>query len=457
MPIGNRLFLTDSYKITHWKQYPPNTTNVYSYFESRGGQYEKTLFFGLQYILREYMEKPITMQEVLEAEMLYDLHLGKGCFNRNGWDHIVADHGGNIPLRIKAVPEGSIIPTGNVLMTVENTCDACYWLTNFFETLLVQVWYPTTVATISKEMKNVITAALEKSGDPGLVDFKLHDFGCRGVSSMETALIGGMAHLVNFKGTDTVPGLIGAKRYYDEECAGFSIPAAEHSTITSWGQTGEYEAYKNMLDQYPSGLVAVVSDSYNIYDACSVLWGSRLREQVLGRDGCLIVRPDSGIPHEVVPKVLDILGEKFGYTVNQKFFKVLDPHVRVIQGDGIEPSNQAIEKIYQACMQAGWSADNVAFGSGGGLLQKMNRDTQKFAFKCSSIVRGGNEVDVFKQPVGASWKASKKGRLMLTHYDGEYMTRKYDPTLKDALVLVYENGQLKRNWKFKEVRDRVCA
>jgi nicotinamide phosphoribosyltransferase len=355
------------------------------------------------------------------------------------------------------VPEGSTIPTGNVLMTVENTCAKCYWLTNFMETLLVQVWYPSTVATISREMKKVIYAALKKSGDVGLIDFKLHDFGCRGVSSMESALIGGMAHLINFKGTDTVPGLVGARRYYDEECAGFSIPAAEHSTITSWGRTGEYEAFSNMLAQYPTGLVAVVSDSFNIYDACSVLWGTRLKDSVMGRDGTLVVRPDSGTPHEVVPKILDILGSKFGYTVNSKFFKVLDPHIRVIQGDGIEPQNQTIERIYQAMFQHGWSADNIAFGSGGGLLQKMNRDTQKYAFKCSSIVRDGKEVDVYKQPVDAGWKASKMGRLMLYNGLEGYETTRFKEGLRDELQLVFENGTIMRNFKFKEIRDRVCV
>ena len=451
--MENRLSLTDSYKISHSVQYPPGTTNVYSYFESRGGQFAETVFFGLQYILKEYLSDPLQPWEVEDAQTLYDAHLGPGIFNRKGFDHILKDHVGKWPLRIKAVPEGTVVPTGNVLMTVENTCPQCYWLTNFFETLLVQTWYPSTVCGVSREMKRVILDALNKTGDPALVNFKLHDFGCRGVSSMESARIGGMAHLVNFMGTDTVPGLVGARRYYNESMAGFSIPAAEHSTITAWGRSGEREAFENMLVQYPTGLVAVVSDSYNIFDACSVLWGTVLRDKVLGRDGTLVVRPDSGVPHIVVPQILDILGEKFGFTTNSKFYKVLDPHIRVIQGDGID--YEETKRILGAMMEKGWSADNVAFGMGGGLLQKLDRDTQKYAFKCSSIIRDGKEVDVYKQPVGASWKASKKGRLGLIKWsNGSYVTM--SDSKFNLLQTVYENGVLLKDQSFVDVRKRAA-
>ncbi|KAH8046764.1 nicotinamide phosphoribosyltransferase [Aureococcus anophagefferens] len=293
-------------------------------------------------------------------------------------------------------------------MTVENTDPACFWLTNFVETLLVQVWYPMTVATHSREQKKVVAKYLDVTGDVAGLGFKLHDFGFRGVSSVETAGVGSCAHLVNFLGTDTVAGLVVAKDYYGaESAAGFSIPASEHSTITSWGESQEVDAMRNMLEVYPAGLVACVSDSYDIFKACGDLWGTQLKDAVLARDGCLVVRPDSGDPPSTAMRVLAILGDKFGKEKNDKGYWVLDSHVRVIWGDGID--YEMICAVLSTLADAGWSADNIGFGSGGGLLQKLNRDTQKCAFKCSSIVVDGAARDVFKDPVTDKGKASKKG------------------------------------------------
>merc|ERR1712151_1393474 len=194
---------------------------------------------------------------------------------------------------------GTVLPYKNVLFTMENTDPKCFWLTNYLETLLVQVWYPTTVCTQSREQKKIIKTWMTKTGCTEQVDggahlFKLHDFGFRGVSSVESAALGGAAHLVNFRGTDTLAALMMVNDCYGSECAGFSIPASEHSTITSWGKEREVMAFKNMLEQYPTGLVACVSDSYNIYDACEKLWGDKLKAEIENRDGTLIVRPDSG-------------------------------------------------------------------------------------------------------------------------------------------------------------------
>src|SRR5215472_11304053 len=249
----NLILQTDSYKFTHWKQYPPGTEFVYSYLESRGGMFAQTLFFGLQYYLKEYLQGQVaTEQDVAEAQSFVDQHLGPGLFNREGWLHIVRNHGGRLPVAIKAVEEGSIVDVQNVLMTIENTDPACWWLPNYLETLLLKVWYPITVATLSRAIRRVFLAALERSGDPALIDFKLHDFGYRGVSSEETAGIGAAAHLVNFKGTDTVAGIRILRKYYESrDMEGFSIPAAEHSTITSWGRENEARAYENMLAQFP--------------------------------------------------------------------------------------------------------------------------------------------------------------------------------------------------------------
>jgi nicotinamide phosphoribosyltransferase len=305
-------------------------------------------------------------------------------------------------------------------------------------------------------MKELILHYLVRTGDPSLIDFKLHDFGFRGVTCPEQAALGGAAHLVNFKGTDTVAGVVLASEFYREPCAGYSIPAAEHSTITSWGKEHEVDACRNMLLQYPHGMVATVSDSYDVFHCCENIWGGTLKNEVLARDGVLVVRPDSGDPLIVVVKVLDILGERFGFSTNAKGFKVLHPKVRVIQGDGID--FKSLDGILSAITSAGWSADNIAFGSGGGLLQKLNRDTQRFAFKCSWVKIGDEEREVFKQPVTDNSKRSKAGRLKLVHQDGEHGTvfatvPSSDPR-QDQLQFVFRNGELLVDQTFAQIRER---
>ena len=450
----NIILLTDSYKVSHYKQYPAETTQIYSYFESRGGDFENLTFFGLQYYLKEYLVgQVVTQAKIDQAEKLFAAHFGnENLFNKSGWEYILKEHNGHLPVRIKAVPEGMVIPTHNVIMTVENTDPNCFWLTNFLETLLVHMWYPCTVATISRGVKSLITKYLEQTGDPSTIDFKLHDFGFRGVSSVEGASIGGAAHLVNFMGTDTVVALTFIQEYYNtDDMFGYSIPAAEHSTITSWGQAQEVDAYRNMLDQYPEGLVAVVSDSYDVYYACEKLWGEVLKEKILGRNGTLVVRPDSGVPKDVVLKCVEILGDKIGFSVNEKGYKVLNPHIRVIQGDGV--NYESIGEILENLKTHGWSADNVGFGMGGALLQKVHRDTQKFAFKCSCATVNGEDRDVFKDPVTDHGKKSKKGRLKLVYEHGQYQTKAIHEAGEDILQTVFENGVILREIDFEEVKE----
>ena len=458
--LNNICWLTDSYKVSHFKQYPPGTRRVYSYFESRSGStYPEVCFFGLRYFLERYLAgEVVTSEKIDAAESLFRQHFGGDVFNRAGWQHILDKHGGRLPIVIKAVPEGTIVPESNVLMTVENTDDEAYWLTNWLETLLVQVWYPSTVATQSRAMKQVLLRYLRETGDPNLISFKLHDFGFRGVTCPEQAALGGAAHLVNFQGTDTIPGLLLSRQFYGCEMAGFSIPAAEHSTITSWGEERELDAMRNMLMQYPTGLVACVSDSFDIFRACSDYWGGTLKDAVLARDGVLVVRPDSGDPPTVVVEVLRRLGESFGTTTNSLGFRVLHPKVRVIQGDGIDFA--MLGKILSAMKEAGWSADNIAFGSGGGLLQKLNRDTQRFAFKCSSVVVGDQEREVFKRPVTDDGKKSKAGRLKLI-CDGDVRFRTVPESQAtnrpNELRVVFENGRLAERDSFTEIRQRAAV
>ena len=452
----NLVLQTDSYKFTHWKQYPPGTEFVYSYLESRGGMFEQTLFFGLQYYMFEYLSGAVvTAEDVAEAREFVDRHIAPGVFNFDGWMYIVRQLGGKLPVVIKAVAEGTLVDVQNVLMTIENTDPHCYWLPNYLETLLLKVWYPITVGTLSNAIRKVLLGALERSGDPALIDFKLHDFGYRGVSSEETAAIGASAHLVNFKGTDTVAGIRCLQRYYQStEMEGFSIPAAEHSTITAWGRENELRAYDNMLTQFPSGLVAVVSDSYNVYDACEKLWGEMLHDKVLQREGVLVVRPDSGYPRDVVLKVLEILGRKFGHQSNIKGYRVLNSKVRVIQGDGV--NYWTIQDTLTAMMRAGWSADNITFGMGGALLQQLNRYTQKFAFKTSAVTVKGEDHPVYKDPVEGHDKVSKRGRLALRRINGKWSTQSVtrengDP--RDLLRTVFKDGEVVLTQTVGEIRE----
>ncbi|MFH4982297.1 hypothetical protein AB6A40_009006 [Gnathostoma spinigerum] len=394
-PVENVLFLADSYKVTHHSQYPQGTTHIYSYFESRGGKFPEVCFFGLQYILKRWLVGPVVTKEMVkEAKDFYRSHFENlDVFNEEGWNHIVDMHGGRLPLRIKAVPEGSVVPVRNVLFTVENTDPVVPWLTNWFETLLVQVWYPLTVCTNSRAQKAIIARYLAETSDSmESLPYKLHDFGYRGSSSVESAAIGGAAHLVNFVGTDTIAGLQLCRKYYSSPMAGFSVPAAEHSTITAWNKSGESAAYLNMLKQFPVGTVSVVSDSYDVFNAVSNIWGDELRQYVLDRanKGRLVIRPDSGDPSQVVLKVLALLAEKFPVEKNRKGYRVLPPYLRIMQGDGV--SYETIGKILEAVKKSGWSTDNVVFGTGGALLQKLDRDTQKCAFKCSHVIIDGEAL-----------------------------------------------------------------
>lgn len=454
----NIILATDGYKLSHYKQYPPGTEVVYSYMESRGGKFPSTIFFGLQYFLRRYLEGPVVTQEKIdEAEEKIRAYFGGAdYFNREGWEYILREHGGCLPVSIKAVPEGTDVPTGNVLITIENTDPKCYWLTNYLETMLVEVWYPTTVATLSNYVRRKLLGYLRKTGSDAGVDFMFHDFGYRGVSSQESAGIGGAAHLLNFEGTDTIAAIELLREYYDpdpESPIAVTIPASEHSTITSWGEDREVDAMRNMLTSYPKGPVACVSDSYNIWRACSDYWGRELRMLVNSRDGVLVVRPDSGDPAKVDVKCLNLLGEAFGFQENERGFKVLNPKVRLIQGDGVD--YETIDTVLSEMMHEGWAAENIAFGCGGALLQRLDRDTQKFAFKCSSIRIDGEWSEVYKDPVTDPGKKSKRGRLVLDKHSMKTQKATPGDASSDLLQEVFRNGDLLVTYTLGDVRERA--
>lgn len=461
----NIITKTDSYKVCHWNQYPKGTKYVYSYFESRNGaKFDKTLFFGLQYILKKHLEGTVVTQEKIDrAEQLFKNHFGNDhYFNKTGWEYILKNHKGRLPVKIKAVPEGTIVPVSNVLMTIENTDPNCYWLTNYLETILSQVWYPCTVATLSKETKNLIREYLHFTSDSkdGL-NFMLHDFGYRGASSDETASIGGAAHLVNFMGTDTLCAMELAAHYYNAslESLAFSVAATEHSIMTARGEGGEEEIVQQLLSDYTKGILSVVADSYDIYNFVENIVGKKFKEQILSREGVFVVRPDSITPQHRTPEeemvwIANSLWKSFGGKVNSKGFKVINPKIRILYGDGIDISG--VDKILKNLADNKYSTENIAtFGMGGGLLQKVNRDTQRFAFK-SSAQKGLDGVwhDVFKNPKDQS-KTSKKGRFRLIKSpQGKFETVDITDPREDVLKIVFLDGRVICQYNFDEIRSR---
>jgi len=476
--LGNIIVNTDAYKTSHFLQLPPGAAQMCSYIESRGGKYDEVVSFGMQSFVKEYLTRQITKESIDEAER-YIVGFLKLPFNRAGWEYIVEKHNGYLPLEIETVAEGSVIPTHNVTTQIINTDPNCAWLPGYIEDgILRATWYMNTVATKSYQCKqNIREHMLKSCDDLSKLPYMLNDFGARAATSSESAALGGMAHLVNFTGSDTVLGVMAADLYYNYQPEFQGVPAAEHSTITSWGKDHEVDAYRNMLKQFSGDgkILAVVSDSYNLYNALENIWGDELRDEVINNGGMVVVRPDSGDPVEVVCKSLDILAEKFGTTENSKGYKVLPPYIRLIQGDGVNP--ESIDAILTAMEKKGYSADNVCFGMGGELLQKLDRDTQKYAMKTAALRLAEMEAefqdfmadykssafevpgvwrDVFKDPVTDPGKRSKSGVLALTFDENKgYITCRRDELngRENLLKTIYRNGKLMGEVNFKEVRQ----
>ncbi len=407
----NIILDTDSYKFTHHLQNPKGTTRKWSYIEARGGPFAQTMFFGLQPWLNKLEQWPITRGDIREAGEIVDLHIGEGLFNKADWDAIFDDYGGHLPIRIEAMPEGTVAPVGTPQVSVVNVDPRFPWLPAYIETSLLRaVWYPSTVATISYVARGIIAACATATSDrPHDVEFKLHDFGARGVSSKESAGLGGLAHLVNFKGTDTVEALMYARKHYGAGMAGYSIPAAEHSTITSWGKEREAEFVQHMVETFaaPGRLVAVVGDSWSIFNFTQNILGDKFKAQIARTGGTLVERPDSGDPVQVPIDVIKLLMKQHGHSINSKGCAVLPDYIRVIQGDGMDLTT--IGEICRRLREEKIAIDNIAFGMGGGLLQKLDRDTLKYAMKTCAIEIDGIVHDVSKKPMTDATKASKAG------------------------------------------------
>lgn len=437
---NNICLLTDSYKVTHHAFYPKNTEKLYSYLESRvGSEFNKTIFYGLQYIIKKYLEgKVVTPEKVNQANSLINTHIGEDIFNYDGWMYIADELDGKLPIEIKAVEEGTPVEVGNVLMTVENTDKQCCWLPNYLESLLLQVWYPSTVATLSAEVRKLCNFYLDVTGSgKENLDFMLHDFGYRGATSTESAELCGSAHLLSFKGTDTIPALTIPENYY------------------------EIKQAINVIDNAKDGILSIVIDSYNYRDFLKLASskGSKLNDKVNEflekTDGNKIVfRPDSGEPVSTTLDCLNILGEGFGTVKTTKGYKIFAKNIGLLWGDGL--NYHKIRDILFGMKSNGWAAQNIIFGMGGGLHSSVNRDIQRNAFKCSAQLRNGTWYDIFKNPLDSS-KKSKTGRLKLVKENSHFKTVPISDERKDYLQTVFKNGELIRKENFRDIKNRTLT
>ncbi len=458
---SNLILNTDSYKLGTYLQYPADTRSVSAFVTTRGTSFRpEVMFFGLQMFLKDYLSRPVTRLDVAEAEDVASAH-GQP-FDRAGWLRIVETHGGLLPLRIEALPEGTALRRGVPVVQVVNTDPALPWLTSHIETSLLRaVWYPSTVATTAWRLRMAILPFLERTTDDpqGLQPSRISDYGCRSTSGIEQSAIGGAAHLVHFHSSDSLPGILQARRAYGAAMPASSIPAAEHGTITAWGQDRETEAYSHLIDKFSSfGAYSVVSDSYDLHNAVTEIWGKKLQTKVRAAGATLVVRPDSGDPIDTPVQVVAQLAYAYGTRLNGKGFKVLDANVRVIQSDGV--SLQDIQMILGRLEGMGFSAENISFGMGSGLLHKINRDTLSFTMRQSAVQSGAGEWrDIGRRSPHPQDKAPMAGRVaaiadgtdIVAIPLGELGSR------ENLLQPIWENGRLLKEWSFDEVRARASA
>lgn len=424
------IFNTDSYKFSHYLGYPPGTTEIYSYAEARGGEYNQVVVMGMQAVVDLLLNFSINEKQIDE---IYELSKAHGVpFNYEGWKRLFIKYAEpnseehwnadclllkRLPIRIEGLRDGTVANIREPLFAVYNTDPEFPWLTSYLETALLRVWYPITVASRVFSMRKSIRHYFEKTSDTMFDGFGILDFGSRGTTSTEASALGGLGHLASFIGSDNLPAVWLARQVYGSEMPAFSVAATEHSIMTSWGSESEFESFKYLLNNMApeGGILSVVCDSWNIYNAVEK-W-IKLKDQIRKKNVKLVVRPDSGSMHEVLPKILKRLEEGFGYTMNSKGYKVLN-NVSVLWGDGIDENSVA--DPYAIAMAMGISADSIITGSGGGILQKdLNRDTMKFAFKASNAIVNRESRPIAKNPITDPGKMSKMGKFKFdyVYYD----------------------------------------
>lgn len=479
------MLLTDGYKVDHRRQYPAGTTRVFSNMTPRKGRAADdtgVIFFGLQAAIQHYLidyanetffDRP-TADVCAEYEAAMLEYLGP---NDIGSDHIAELHEfQRLPLEINAIPEGMFVPYGVPVLTVENTDERFFWVTNYIETLLSSaLWQATTSATTAFKYRILLEDWAEATGtDQAFVDWQAHDFSFRGMSSPETAVMSGMGHLTAFTGTDTIPAIAGLKHYYDATgLVGGSVAATEHSVMCAGGKNDELETFDRLLDLYPSGILSVVSDTWDLWKVLTDIVPT-LKTKILARDGKLVIRPDSGDPVKIIcgdpdaeygspasKGVVELLFDTFGGTMNEKGFIVLDSHVGTIYGDSINLDRA--ERICQGLADKGFASANIVFGVGSFTYQYNTRDTHGFAMKATWSEVGGEEHLLFKDPVtDDGTKRSARGRTVVSRTGGNYnlvdglnLSEWHEMAGVDHLREVFLNGKVSNTLSLDSVRSNV--
>jgi nicotinamide phosphoribosyltransferase len=482
------IFNIDGYKLDHRRQYGKGVENVYSNWTARSSrikEIDKVVFLGLQAaIKRRLMEdfEPFffgNIDEICnEYEQFCSDYLGP---NSIGSDHIRALYNlGYLPLRFKALPEGTQVPLRVPMFTVENTHPDFFWLTNYFETMLsAELWLPCTSATLAMRIRTMLDGWADKTGgNKGFVPFQGHDFSMRGMGSVDSAKTSGMGHLVAFSGTDTIPAIQFIQKYYKtKNMPGFSVAATEHSVMSAGSKESELETFDRLLDLYPEGIVSIVSDTWDYWSVLTKILPT-LKNKIMARNGKVVCRPDSGDPADIICGVntrldgqdlstytveqqkgsIQLLWELFGGTTNEKGYKTLDPHIGLIYGDSM--NYERINEICQRLESKGFSSDNVCFGIGSFSYQYQTRDVFGFAMKATNVTINGIETPIFKDPkTDNGVKKSAFGRVKVIRKNGELMLVDQSNELFDSvseqddmLKTVWLDGGFVNEIGFDEVR-----
>jgi nicotinamide phosphoribosyltransferase len=480
----NPLLYTDGYKVDHRRQYPDNTTLVYSNWTPRKSRLEgidKVVFFGLQFFIKKYILEDFQNnffnqpkdQIVARYARRINNYLGP---NEVGTEHIAALHDlGYLPMVIKALPEGVSVPIRVPMFTMYNTLPEFFWLTNYFETLLsATVWMPCTSATLAKKYRTILDHYAQKTSSiPEFVDWQGHDFSMRGMAGLEAGTMSSAGHLLSFTGTDTIPTVDFLEEYYnansDEELVGGSVAATEHSVMCMGTNSGELETFKRLVTEvYPHGIVSIVSDTWDLWKVLTEYLPA-LKEEILARDGKVVIRPDSGDPVDIIcgnpngkteierKGVVESLWETFGGTTNDKGYKELDSHIGAIYGDSITLARA--EQICSRLEQKGFASTNVVLGIGSFTYQYNTRDTFGFAMKATYGEVDGVGREIFKDPItDDGTKKSAKGLIKVTLENGEYVLHdqvSWEEEKQGEFREVFRDGQLLVDWTLAEIRAQI--
>jgi nicotinic acid phosphoribosyltransferase len=475
--------LIDGYKADHIRQYPENTTGVYSNMTPRGSRLpgvDHVVFFGLQSFLKRVLEdmfEPWFAADENAVCAAYDRrmtgYLGPSMI---GTDHIRALHRlGYLPLRFSALPEGTRSPMRVPTFLIENTHPDFFWLVNYVETIVsAETWQSTTSATIACEFRKLLDFWAHITSDiPEFVDWQGHDFSFRGLSSLETAAMSGAAHLLAFAGTDTIPALDWIEAYYSPQATtllGGSVPATEHSVMCAGGQLSETDTFRRLLDLYPTGIVSVVSDTWDFWAVLTEILPS-LKDEIMARDGKLVIRPDSGDPALILcgdpdaaagtpahKGCIELLWDLFGGEINSKGYRQLDSHIGAIYGDSI--TRERANEICSRLALKGFASTNVVLGIGSYTYQYNTRDTFGTAMKATWAVVDGEARELFKDPkTDNGLKRSARGRLAVIRNENDELEliERATPEQEAASVIqpVWENGKFVNDQPWEEIVSRV--